>query len=86
MGIKDLFFNGEWFIITIKNGKEESKLVAKKDERIQIKDGRGGVRYVTAGADTPENLKQYVTMEPVTSQNKYKVKMIKKEMKNKNRK
>ena len=86
MGIKNLFVSEQLFIITIKNGKEESELVAKKDERIQIKDGRGGVRYVTAGADTPEQLKQFVTMEPVTSQNKYKVKMIQKEMKNKNKK
>ena len=86
MGIKNLFINNELFIITIENGNEERKLVAKKDERIQIKDGRGGVRYVTAGADTPEQMKQFVTMEPVTSQNKYKVKMIQKEMKKKNKK
>ena len=86
MGIKNLFVNSNLFIVTIKNGKEEKKLVAKKEERIQINDGRGGVRYVTVGADTPDYLKQFVTMEPVTSQNKYKVKTIKKEMKNKNKK
>ena len=86
MGIKKLFVNSDLFIVTIKNGKEERKLVAKREERIQINDGRGGVRYVTVGADTPEHLKRFVTMEPVTSQNKYKVKMIQKEMKNKNKK
>lgn len=87
MGIKNLVIgNKDLFIVTIKNGKEDNKLVAKKNERIQISDGRGGVRYVTVGADTPEALKQYVTMEPVTSDNKYKVKMIKQNLKKKNKK
>ena len=86
MGIKNLFINNELFIITIKVGKEEKKLIAKKDERIQFTDKKMNKIYFTAGSVLPEDLKQYVTMEQVTSQNKYKVKMIQKEMKNKNKK
>ena len=85
MGIKNLFVNSDLFIVTIKNGKEEKKLVAKKDDRIQFTDNKMNKIYFTVGAETPEYLKQYITMEQVTSENKYKVKMIQKEMKNKNK-
>lgn len=86
MGIKKLFVSKELYIVTIKIGKEERKLVAKKEERVQFTDKKMNKIYFTVGSEVPENLKQYVTMELVTSQNKYKVKTIQKEMKNKNKK
>ena len=83
MGIKNLVIgNKDLFIVTIRKGNDTNMLVAKKGERIKVLDNR----FLTVGNEVPEHLKEKVTMDPVTSDNKYKVKMIKKEQKKKNKK
>ena len=82
MGIKNLVIGTkDLFIVTVTKDKESHKLVLKNGEKLQFAAGR----YITVGNDVPEHLKGIITMEPVTSDNKYKVKMIQKEMKEKNK-
>lgn len=82
MGIKNLVIGTkDLFIVTVTNGKESNRLVLKKGDRFQFATGR----YITVGNDVPEQLKDKVSMEPVTPDNKYKVKMIRKEMEKKNK-
>lgn len=83
MGIKNLVIgNKDLFIVTIRNGNDTHMILARKGERIQFMTNR----FVTVGNEVPEQLKEIVTMDPVTSDNKYKVKMIQKELKKKNKK
>ena len=78
MGIKNLIIgNMDLFIITIRNGNDTNMIVARKGERVHVLDNR----FLIVGRDVPEKLKDAVTMDPVTSDNKYKVKMIRKKLK-----
>ena len=83
MGIKNLIIGTkDLFIVTVTNGKDSKRLVLKRGVRFQFETGR----YITIGNDVPENLKDKISMEPVTPRNKFKVKMIQDEIKNKNKK
>lgn len=73
--------NKDMFIVTIYKGEETTMILAKKGDRIKLL----GNRYITTGNEVPEELREIIRMDPVTADNKYKVKMIKQDMKKKNK-
>lgn len=62
------------YIVTIINGEEKRVFKAEQDERIMMKDRTFVVVGVTSDEDLPAN----VRVEPLTRDNKYKLKLVKK--------
>ncbi|MBO5530446.1 MAG: hypothetical protein IJ094_11645 [Bacilli bacterium] len=64
----------EYYIVTVTNGEDKRIFKAELGDRIMLKDRK----FIVAGVTPSDELPQNVKVEPLSRDNKYKLKMVKK--------